>query len=109
MIGWLPNNSTWDPGRIYASNILNHDTIPVTGNLYIIQDKYTSEITGSNVKYYNPTVKYNNERIWLNGIFQNKNENYILTSCRNNMLLPSGDIEIKNETIFNNEYDRFNL
>jgi hypothetical protein len=109
LVGWAATNAYGDPGIIYASNILNKDTIPVTGNLYIIQDKYTSEITGSNVKYYNPTGKYNNERIWLNGIFQNKNENYILTSCRNNMLLPSGDIEIKNETIFNNEYDRFNL
>lgn len=100
-------------GYHYSNNssTINYNTIniPITGNLYIIEDKYTSEITGSNVKYYNPTGKYNNERIWLNGIFQNKNENYILTSCRNNMLLPSGDIEIKNETIFNNEYDRFNL
>jgi hypothetical protein len=109
LTGWITNNGQGNAGIIYVSNILNHDTIPVTGNLYIIQDKYTSEITGSNVKYYNPTVKYNNERIWLNGIFQNKNENYILTSCRNNMLLPSGDIEIKNQNIFNNEYNRFNL
>jgi hypothetical protein len=100
-------------GYHYSNNssTINYNTIniPTTGNLYIIEDKYTSEITGSDVKYYNPTVKYNNERIWLNGIFQNKNENYILTSCRNSMLLPSGDIEIKSENIFNNQYNRFNL
>jgi hypothetical protein len=76
--------------------------------IYVKEDNYIISITGSNIKTYNPNLNYNNEKIWLNGIYQNKNENYILTSCINEMMRPSGDIESKNEAIFNNEYYRFN-
>jgi hypothetical protein len=77
------------------------------GTLYITQDNFDYEVTGSNLKLYHSTENYNNERIWLNGIFQNKNENYLLTSCINTILQATGDIEVKNESIFNNEYYRF--
>ena len=77
------------------------------GTLYVTQDNFNYEVTGSNLKLYHSTENYNNERIWLNGIFQNKNENYLLTSCVNTMLQATGDIETKNESIFDNEYYRF--
>jgi hypothetical protein len=77
------------------------------GEIYVIQDNFLTGITGTNLKLYNPSIKYNNERIWMNGIFQNKNENYLLTSCINNMLQATGDIRPKNQIIFNNEYNRF--
>lgn len=77
------------------------------GTLYITQDNFNYKVTGSNLKLYHSTENYNNERIWLNGVFQNKNENYLLTSCINTMLQATGDIERKNESIFNNEYYRF--
>ena len=77
------------------------------GTLYITQDNFDYEVTGSNLKLYHSTENYNNERIWLNGIFQNKNENYLLTSCINTILQATGDIEAKDESIFNNEYYRF--
>ena len=78
-----------------------------TGTVYVTQDDFSSRATGSNLKLYNSTENYNNERIWVNGIFQNKNENYLLTSCINTILQATGDIETKNESIFNNEYNRF--
>jgi hypothetical protein len=82
----------------------------IDGNdqIYIKEDDYVNSLTGTNIKTYNANLNYNNEKIWLNGIYQNKNENYILTSCINEMMRPTGDIESKNETIFNNEYYRFN-
>jgi hypothetical protein len=78
-----------------------------SGQVYAIEDNFLTGVTGANLKLYNPLIKYNNERIWVNGVLQNKNENYILTSCINNMLLATGDIEIKKEIIFQNEYNRF--
>lgn len=76
--------------------------------IYVKEDDYIASITGTNIKTYNPNLNYNNEKIWLNGIYQNKNENYVLTSCINEMMRPTGDIEVKSESIFNNEYYRFN-
>lgn len=77
--------------------------------IYVKEDDYEVSLTGSNIKTYNPDYNYNNEKIWLNGIFQDKIQDYILTSCYNNIMQATGDIEPKNETIFNNEYYRFNL
>jgi len=102
-------------GRVYIyEDFLNDQTNSLylnknlpTGTLYVTQDNFNYEVTGSNLKLYHSNENYNNERIWLNGIFQNKNENYLLTSCINTMLQATGDIETKNESIFNNEYYRF--
>jgi hypothetical protein len=90
-----------------ASNYLYLKDDLSEGEIYVIQDNFLTGITGTNLKLYNPSIKYNNERIWMNGIFQNKNENYLLTSCVNNMLQATGDIRPKNQIIFNNEYNRF--
>jgi hypothetical protein len=78
-----------------------------TGYVDIITDNFTKNITGSNVKYIS-SGDYNNERIWVNGIFQNKNENYILTSCSNSMLLSNNELDIKGQPIFTGDYYRFN-
>lgn len=78
-----------------------------TGTVYVAQDEFISGVTGSNIKLYNNSLIYNNERIWLNGIFQNKRENYVLTSCVNKMMQATGEIEYKSESIFSNEYYRF--
>jgi hypothetical protein len=86
--------------------ILQTGTIP-TGIIDLISDNFTRSITGSNVKYIS-SGNYNNERIWVNGIFQNKNENYILTSCSNLMLLSNNELDIKQQPIFTGDYYRFN-
>lgn len=81
-----------------------------TGRLNIVTDNYISRITGSNLKiYYNSGLAYSNERIWVNGIYQNKNENYILTSCSNSALFVDKEFFISNESIFDGEDYRFNL
>jgi hypothetical protein len=77
------------------------------GEVYAYEDNFLSGTTGTNIKLYSPNINYNNEKIWVNGLFQNKNENYILTSCINTVLHATGDIEVKGENIFNNEYHRF--
>jgi hypothetical protein len=77
------------------------------GEVYTYEDNFISGTTGTNIKLYNPSISYNNEKIWVNGLFQNKNENYLLTSCVNTILQATGDIEIKGESIFDNEYHRF--
>jgi hypothetical protein len=89
------------------NNSLYLDKNLPTGTLYVTQDNFDYQVTGSNLKLYRSNEDYNNERIWLNGIFQNKNENYLLTSCINTILQATGDIEAKDESIFNNEYYRF--
>lgn len=79
-----------------------------SGMLSLITDNYIkTNLTGSNIKLYIPNEIYNNERIWLNGVFQNKNENYILTSCFNTILHGTGEIPGQSESIFSNEYNRF--
>lgn len=88
--------------NLYINNRLT------TGIISLITDNYLiSNLTGSNIKLYSPNFTYNNERIWLNGIFQNKNENYILTSCLNTMLHAQQEVSIQSKIIFNNEYYRF--
>lgn len=76
-----------------------------TGQIYVVQDDYFNQITGANLKLAILNQNYYNEKIWLNGIFQNRN--YLSTSCINTLLQPTGDIEDKNQDIFNNEYNRF--
>jgi hypothetical protein len=76
-----------------------------TGEIYVVQDDYFNQITGANLKLAILNQNYYNEKIWLNGIFQNRN--YLSTSCINTLLQPTGDIEDKNQDIFNNEYNRF--
>jgi hypothetical protein len=76
-----------------------------TGEIYAVQDDYFTRLTGSNFKLVILNEKYYNEKIWLNGIFEN--ENYLSTSCINSLLQASGDIEEKSQYIFNNEYNRF--
>lgn len=90
-----------------GSNYLYLKSNLATGTVYVAQDEFISGVTGSNIKLYNNSLVYNNERIWLNGIFQNKKENYILTSCVNKMMQATGEIEYKSESIFSNEYHRF--
>lgn len=80
-----------------------------TGLISIIKDNFISGVTGCNIKKYNTSLAYNNEQIWLNGIYQHKGDDYILTSCYDSILLPSEDIDLKQDAIFNNEYYRFNL
>jgi alpha-tubulin suppressor-like RCC1 family protein len=95
-------------GSTQAVDFIN---IPITSSdvIYVKEDNYIVSLTGSNIKTYNSNLNYNNEKIWKNGIFQNKNENYILTSCTNEMMIATGDIEVKTQSIFNNEYYRFNI
>jgi hypothetical protein len=76
-----------------------------TGEIYVVQDDYFNRVTGSNLKLVILDQNYYNEKIWLNGIFQNRN--YLSTSCINTLLQASGDIEDKTQDIFNNEYNRF--
>jgi len=76
-----------------------------TGEIYAVQDDYFARLTGSNFKLVVLNQNYYNEKIWLNGIFQNGN--YLSTSCVNSLLQASGDIEEKSQYIFNNEYNRF--
>jgi len=107
--GWNATNSPNEPGRIHIINILDPNKVFATGDLLIIGDNYNYKVTGSNIKTYSCTGDYNNERIWLNGIFQNKNENYILTSCNNTALISNNQAIQFNESIFTGEYYRFNL
>lgn len=98
-------------GENYLISGSNYDLYLKTdlapGEVYAYEDNFLSGVTGTNIKLYNPTINYNNEKIWVNGLFQNKNENYLLTSCINTILQATGDIEAKGESIFNNEYHRF--
>jgi hypothetical protein len=81
-----------------------------SGEIYVIRDNFFYKVTGNNFKYYSPSgINYNNERIWLNGLYQNKGENYILTSCTNKSLLTNNELELKNKPIFTEDYYRFNL
>jgi hypothetical protein len=81
-----------------------------SGEVYAVRDNFFHRITGNNFKYYSPSaINYNNERIWVNGLYQNKNENYILTSCFNKSLLSNEDLKTKNNAIFTGDYYRFNL
>ena len=91
-----------------ASGLYLKNNLP-TGSLAIVKDNFISGVTGCNIKKYNTSLAYNNEEIWLNGIYQHKGDDYIMTSCYDSMLLPSEDIDIKQDAIFNNEYYRFNL
>jgi len=93
---------------VQAVNFTN-TSVDNNDQIYVKEDDYYISITGSNIKTYNPDYNYNNEKIWLNGIFQSKIQDYILTSCYNEMMKPTEDIDTKNESIFNNEYFRFNL
>ena len=93
--------------QIIGRLIMRTGNTPATGYVDIITDNFTRNITGSNLKYIS-SGNYNNERIWVNGIFQNKNENYILTSCSNSMLLSNNELDIKGQPIFTGDYYRFN-
>lgn len=93
----------------FGSNKLYIQNSLPSGVLVMIKDDFILSVTGSNVKTITPQLIYNNEQIWVNGVYQHKFDDYILTSCYNKMLIPSGDIEIKQSAIFDNEYYRFNL
>lgn len=81
-----------------------------TGYLNVVTDNYISRITGCNIKIYQNTgITYSNERIWVNGIYQNKNENYILTSCSNSALFVDKEFFISKDSIFDGQDYRFNL
>jgi hypothetical protein len=95
---------------IYSNNTLSLDVKLPSGEVYVIKDNFSYKATGSNLKYYSPSgINYNNERIWVNGLYQNKNENYILASCFNKDLLTNQELETKNNGIFTGDYYRFNL
>lgn len=120
------NNSNWGRSNIFLNgqklisgfnyliagqnlnNLYLYKDLP-TGSLTIVKDNFISGVTGNNTKIYNSSLKYNNEQIWLNGIYQYKGIDYILSSCYNSLMSASGDIEVKENYIFNNEYYRFNL
>jgi hypothetical protein len=93
----------------FGSNKLYFKNDLPTGLVAIIKDDFISGVTGCNIKKYNTSLNYNNEQIWINGVYQHKGDDYILTSCYNNLLIPSGDIEVKRDNIFYDEYHRFNL
>jgi hypothetical protein len=81
-----------------------------SGEVYAIRDNFFYKATGNNLKYYSPYgINYNNERIWVNGLYQNKNENYLLTSCFNKLLLTNQELKTKNNSIFSGDNYRFNL
>lgn len=80
-----------------------------TGLISMIKDNFIIRETGSNVKNISRSLSYNNEQIWVNGVYQQKNYNYIATSCFNNILHSNQDIDIKENLLFNNEDHRFNL
>lgn len=112
--GSIPNTQTTGIGYIYNrySNIssinINPENNLATGELFVYFDNNITGITGSNIKYMSPSgIIYNNERIWLNGIYQNKNENYILTSCSNSLLLTQNELYSKTEPLFTGDYYRF--
>ena len=120
------NNSDWGKSNVFLNgqklisgfnyliagqdfnNLYLYKDLP-TGSLAIIKDNFISGVTGNNIKVYNSSLEYNNEQIWLNGIYQYKGIDYILSSCYNSLMRASGDIEVKQNYIFNNEYYRFNL
>lgn len=95
--------------RAASLNILYVNTGLGTGYLTIGgNDNFIGFSTGSNVKYIvNPSG--NNEKIWVNGLAKSKGADYILTSCFNNLLLNNNDISYKNESIYTEEYNRFNV
>jgi hypothetical protein len=98
----------YDINAFVATSGFNISSDLATGNLYIYTDNFITGITGSDIKYVSSSgVNYNNERVWLNGVYQNKNENYILTSCSNSLLLTQNEIYSKTEPLFTGDYYRF--
>jgi hypothetical protein len=90
--------------RIY----INNDTTLATGEIYIIEDKYLVNITGSNTGFFDLKPNYGSDMIWLNGILQKEFDDYILLSCNNDSMQSYGQKEPKEGSIYNSESYRFN-
>ena len=102
----LISGNTVNMGIIGSSRRVFFPPNSPTGIFYAIRDYNAKFQIGSGLQKVD-AQNYVSKNIWLNGILQEKNDKYILSSCVNNSLYGDKSLALPQDDLFDEEYFRF--
>ena len=102
----LISGNTVNISAISSSRRVYFSSNSPTGIFYAIRDYNTKFQIGSGLQKVD-AQNYVSKNIWLNGILQEKNDKYILSSCVNNSLYGDKSLALPQDDLFDEEYFRF--